>query len=858
MRKRLISLILMLTFFPVFAVAQQQDTIVDVNAGIINAIADVSEYLDSNDEFVSRQDFILAAAKIFCIDTEQTSGPISFTDVDRTSELYRVLTYAVSAGYIADGEKFYPEEAIKANDAIKICVVAAGYKAAADLNGGYPGGYLKAASLAGITKSVASGVGSITAKDAYQLLYDTLDAPIMEQKINAQQDEFYVNNDVKLMNALHDIYYMKGIMNKNAYTAIGDSTCVGVSSKVEVDGESFDYTGDWNGYLGYNVTAYYKEDTDGERTLFYAYPTKNNTLTIDAKDASFDGEKISYFNDDEKKKDAKIDPAFSFIYNGKFAEATDIAQIIPEYGSIELIDNDNDGKYEIVKVRQQQYITDYTIDTVNMSFIDNETGLYINLDDNERVITIKNFNDGSERDIYSLTGSEVLGAVISKDQKYIEFYVFKDSVNGQIDYIDSDQKIISISGQEYKISDYFINNYPNISLVITGTFYLGFDSEIVTAKLESTQMQYGYIVKYLQDPVAEFYALIIFTSEGKRITYQCGEKIKCNGETVYSRDLCSVIGDGSTIPQQLIKFAIKDEMLWKIDTAADGKEFYDEDRVDKDDSLTKYNFASVYNYRQGVFYPSFNVQSAIIFQVPAQGVTDEKAFSIKTSSVFGDGNYLSSVVIPYDVPESGCAKAIVYVNESTTIPATDKSEILVVDKCSLEWDDNESEVVRRLYGWQNGNFVEYIIDSDVEIDKVQGKNELVRGDIIRFASDNGIIKNLTVEFNAETMDDNNKSYFNTSSEPVHYQLGKAYSVSDGYVYIGIDTGNGYAFDMNSLINVKLPSQILVIDMETGDFRNCDQSMIRTYKNSGSKASTMIIKQHYRASNFAVVYNGVTK
>ena len=93
-----------------------------------------------------------------------------------------------------------------------------------------------------------------------------------------------------------------------------------------------------------------------------------------------------------------------------------------------------------------------------------------------------------------------------------------------------------------------------------------------------------------------------------------------------------------------------------------------------------------------------------------------------------------------------------------------------------------------------------------------------------------------------------------------YQIGKAYSVAGSYGYIASESKKNadgtYAYnDMSKLINVMLPSNMAVYDVESGEIKPATLSDIRTYLGHGDDgASILVIIQDYLYSYIGIIYN----
>lgn len=86
-----------------------------------------------------------------------------------------------------------------------------------------------------------------------------------------------------------------------------------------------------------------------------------------------------------------------------------------------------------------------------------------------------------------------------------------------------------------------------------------------------------------------------------------------------------------------------------------------------------------------------------------------------------------------------------------------------------------------------------------------------------------------------------------------YQLGKAYSITDGFIYLGGGT-DGTDVTVSSLRNFSANTNyIVIVDMNEKTIRTGTAADIRTYKNSGDDADTVLIKQRNLSTSNLIVY-----
>ena len=106
----------------------------------------------------------------------------SFSDVSAEHWAYPYIEYAKANGIIEGYEdgSFKPEKNVTAHEAIKMMINLLGYTPFAEDNGGYPAGYMKAASRYGMLEGVELvTTESIIRSEAAWLITNTLDIPLM-------------------------------------------------------------------------------------------------------------------------------------------------------------------------------------------------------------------------------------------------------------------------------------------------------------------------------------------------------------------------------------------------------------------------------------------------------------------------------------------------------------------------------------------------------------------------------------------------------------------------------------------------------------------------------------------------------
>lgn len=807
-----------------------------------------------DDQTVTKAQFITAAVALFnsgAYDEQQ----LSFTDVPSDSELYPVLARAVAMGMVPDGAAFNPENPVTLAACARILSTAAGYGVKAELMGAADSDYISAATDAGIFKNISTGTGRLTVRDALHALWNTLNADMLTMRAVGNNVEYTAEKGKTVLSELYDVYYVDGVFNANTYTAMGESESAGSSGYGEIGGQRFEEAASVdNSLLGYYVRGYYREEDSGN-VLIYVLPKDNEVLTLKAEDAMYSPSDRVIEYEERTIKKARLDYGFEVIYNGHtwndFGDS-----LIPGNGMVTLVDNDQDGRYEIVSITEYYYMTVSAVNKYYMTIsAANNSEKSLDLSSEECISTVTNA-EGEIRSIADITAGSTLAVKASKNRMLVDILILENSVSGTVRSLYADS--IQIDDETYDVDPDFMEENANALRVGNAyDFVTGVYGEIVSLYTTGGIYRYGYLIKAgSEDEFGLDMWVKLFSETGAHETLALAEKVSLNDErATYGEVFEEISEDGEVIPQLIRYHTDADGRLDRLDTAETVVSARFTSDVNPDDSLMRYMFSGTINYRQQIFYPSFNVAKSIVFKIPTN-LTELEDFAI--GYTFMDGNYSSDVLSVYDIDASGSAGAIVYTTDSSTLTMNSASRVMMVEEV-VQTVDEDGIPCTKIYGWEKGSFAEYILDDNITVTKNGVAAELAGGDLIRFAENGGRIRQLVVDFDAETMCANTESDvapFNQKSSIWQYQAGKVYSMDNGYVYLsGEKDSDSYDFTFQNLINVKIPDMLVVYDFETKTIRPGDTSYIRSYLSDGNNAVYMVVQQHYMSSQTGYIYIG---
>ncbi len=358
--KRLIVCLLIAALLPVnvtINAAAKEEGVSSYDVGIdllkaIGVITDADLQRDSS-ELITRAELAMLAVRLrgwerLSHDRAETRY---FYDVDPEYYETRYINLAVSTGLMTSAESGYfaPAKAVTFADAAKALMTVLGYKPLVAASGGADNDYLLLATQKGLLKGLEERSSSVNRGDIYQMLVNSLDVGVLKETAYGEKAKYRSVKDHTLLAEYHGIYTDEGIVTANESSALATEGGKAGKDKVEINGV-LHYTDNsaYHDLLGYNVEYYYKAD-DNESELVYAYKRDNEELELLPSDITdFSNLKYTYFNEKEKEKTAKVTGAY-FVYNGS-AMSGNNDDFVPTSGHVGLIDNDNNGTYDDVKI----------------------------------------------------------------------------------------------------------------------------------------------------------------------------------------------------------------------------------------------------------------------------------------------------------------------------------------------------------------------------------------------------------------------------------------------------------------------------------------------------------------------------
>lgn len=805
------------------------------------------------DKAVTRGEFAKMLAIAARLDGAKYSSSV-FTDVSGSeyiSYIEALRGAGITNGY---GDTFEPDRQIALSEAAAMASRALGYD-----------GALTKSEYTATCAELSKGLNEeLDGAGAEKIICRMLTHDMVYKKA-ASNGGYTIENDCTMLEAVWDAEEIKGVVEANKYTHIynKDITTEGII----IGGKTYtDLSGEAERLLGENVVGYVNED--GE--ILFAYAEKNNEIIIDADDVdSCSDFRLDYTADSGSKK-AMLSKKFTVIKNGRVSDYSE--NFLPKYGSVRLIDNDNDKKYDVV------FVESYTFGILDGVSAAREL-IYDSVDKS----ALKDYSDAPDKyytyyrpseegvmtecGVDELEKGDSLRIAASDDGRIVTVYAAPSSVSGK--YTGYDEDYIYIDGAKYKTTDYF-EKYAR-SVIITGNeylFYLSDDGRLVDIDRGSDAYKYAYVYKAYEntDEDAEINVKLLDTSG--IVTYKLSKNVYLDGvkkkNTDSSVKSALMNADGSQ-KLQLIRFGTdKSGLISMIDTLSYNtapKPYEDPDNErdslyrnfaysDKNQKLT-YKIENQYLYYSSVIVGKITAGTTVI-QIPdtsSGGEIKEKDFSIGSAASFtNDSSYIADV---YDVDELGRIGCVVICAQASSdfdnaVNNYKNNAFGVVDSVTVALND-DGEAVTKLYYWSGGAFKESILTSDAvnhfDASGADDGNKLSVGDVFTFKTNNsGEIEMYRI-------------YYDFSEKKEVYNITDAvYLVNMGH--LSARSGADAMFIRENMADSKVPitlaANYAVVEAD-GHVSQGDLSDVISAKSAGGEASRIFVWAKYTRASICIIF-----
>lgn len=632
-----------------------------------------------------------------------------YNDIDSSYEYFDQINFVTNYGLMngVGNGGFAPDREMKYGEMIKVMVKMLGYGKLAEIDGGYPAGYINRAETLGI-RSIADN-HLMTYHDFVNILYDMLEIEVMEIGVSNGEFQYFVSEDSTFMSKWLKAAYKTGIFTDNSITSVSGESAI---SKGMLTVGDITYQNkckyDINDYLGYNVKVYYSLDEEYEGYALAVVPDRKNIVTeFDILDfVSYNNRTIEYM-EGKKTERVKLSETLFVIYNGKSIASWNPDIFEFSNGNVKIIENGD--WYDVIVIEDYQTWIVSGVDIKNHKIYnktpdksdvtEDEILEYEEALENEQVYVYS--ADGSVLDIENVVTGMTMDfiengnylKIILSDNRVSEFIV------KQIGTDNDGNKIISNGETTYIVSpDYYTKkNSAQFMMGQNYTLYLNKQGFVIWQDLKLvSNMTVGYLVRTVLVDEEETVKVKIFDETGKMHLVFSGEKVvfRSNPTEKYKLEydkLYAKIRDYNG----LVRFKLDDEgKLKELEVVSDTpqNQEYLQTIYDSGDSTLIYKTYSNWGFFGGEVYSDNNTK---VFCVPKDDnlKNDDDYYTV---SLRGDVfKYdVSYPVKAYSTKEgTRYADYILYEVDRTATLTRCAFQFFIVEKVSVGIDANEEQVL---------------------------------------------------------------------------------------------------------------------------------------------------------------------
>lgn len=778
---------------------------------------------------VTRADFAKMLAGIM-EDFSPKSSDVIFDDVYREHYAYEAIKLVSDYGIMnGTGEKtFEPDMPMTYIEALAASLKLMGYSEFAQKSGGYPTGYLHMAMQKGILIRGVSADTILTHELCARLLDKMLVASVLlTDTVSVEYGKYFSNFKESDEKTVLDIYCgisrRKGILEATMLGSLNGKNTNG--NTLMLDGKI--YYADFetlgadkaNELIGCSVEFYCHSENNGvEKIIFMSKTDSNNILTIEKQNIyEISGTYLRYA-DGNANKNINIFDCIA-LYNGqKCTFSKSVLDSVAD-GYIDFIDNNGDGRYEVMNITSCSYYAADQVSIGNMTLTDKFTKNILKSDEYENVFI---YNEYGEKILFSdiKNGNvvKIKKPLDKDDKKFLSLTVYDGEKYATAEMVKSggSPKKVKFGGSRYDISLWAekLEKDQNIPQLETGesyTFYI-FENKIAGwLNAVSAETQVGFIYKgKIGTGIDETVTFKVMTENQEKLLLDCAETVFVDDKQLNTNEteFISKFFEAGKTKEQLVKFKLNNKgKITRINTFSE----YNGSNLEKGNLVrlsqkvtglfTKRDLWFFHPYIAGLdpnvkqYTVSYNAK---VFQLPKsdENKGDEDYYKATTADSLGDYQQkyepeLYALNGLYNVADY----IVVRIDQLGDGVGNFKSYLTVIKSVEKARDDDDNEILK-IEGIRAGAEVSIT----AMIDGYEDWRKLSVGDLIYFEKNAAGTVNLSkkTEFKFVADLDFETGKLNNLSEGVQGEWAhwfttamSVYEVKDGYIFLNhlADKGN---------------------------------------------------------------------
>ena len=762
----MISLIFILQFAPGFAESTAASEAIYTTSESSKDIEILLNKLDiikdsgNDDDAVTKAQFIEYMINLMNISISPAKEQLFF-DVPLTNKYADIVNTAYEAGLTkgnTDGT-LAVDTLITANEAAVMAVRVLGAEimlpAGADFTQ-----YLGVATRLGVFDSVKSlGKGYLDRKAVCRVLFNILNSKCVA---TYNGEEFFLE-DVTYMEEMYSVYVGEGVLETCQYGDIygGSPSADGF---VVIDGETYKYDNlEARRLLGHKVTYYYLYDrTISEPEILHMYSDLNRIATLDLEDVTSHVQgKLTYIDGDDKTRDLDLSSSALTLVNGRRKSVGSGGMAIPLYGSVTLVDNDYNGRYDVILYNQYELTlaTGVNVDEKTVYSRSSKFGV-IELEEYDAYYIFD--QDGNPLDLSAITKDVVLNISENGDKNVMDITICTNVIDYKIASFETDTVrgytvfcFGDDEGNELRTAIDFAKIYTNNSLVVSvdkngvyslapsvlgAAFRLALDTDgkiaAVLEKADDSGYSFGYMMAAAPGGgISSKVEVRILTETDGVKDFLVADKIRLTEGEKIDRVTKSDFITKHENTTGVIRYKTDEEgLISAMEIAQASSE--NENVLRKDKEIPTGSSAKTR------FYTSSNMiggqvvidEKTCVFVIPDQKSEykddPEWYYATKGTSLLNEKYYPG--IVSYKGDNDIYADVLIMSTEERIVK---NSMVMLVEKIVYVTDAESGETYHTLEGYVNGNKMRYMIEDTSKYPVPDAANTFraEKGDVIRFS-----------------------------------------------------------------------------------------------------------------------------
>ncbi len=869
MRKRILALAVCIIFCissPAVLAASSDDYQTDVkflqNIGAYESVTPA----DAGD-FVTRAEFAIISANLMNLKPEKPEVA-AFVDVASGSYISGVLNALCAVGVITGdaGGTFRPDEYITSYEASLIMLRVLGYTNLLKQGMSFE------SALSSAELNLYDGE-ALSWAQANRLIRQALESGAVETVGIENGENVYESGDRTILNIYHNIFQTEGIV-----TAVGQMYITEDASlrenQVMIDGRVYD-TGlcDASGMLGYSVEIWYSDKASNPRLVHIEPSSQNEIMTFNGTDFVRNSGNTVYYSDENSGKEVRvnIDVSADYVYNTTPALKLTGDIYAPSNGKVTYIDNNGDGKSDVVLTENYETFVLGTASSLNEKIYDKYYNKSFDLSsENKDVIFVS--DRGDEMAVGELFEWDVVNICESADASRVKAVYSTVQKEGIIKEYDSGEQIIRTETDTMKIGEYYLGAADfDIRIGSYGVFELDINGNVAAINYAySDGKRYGYYIdSYMEKGIGGALHIKYMNDSGEILTAKVADKAVIDGEKYsLAENAAAVLGAYDPKGCVMVYKINSDGELTVIDSVITNKlnsgdclemmytgYMYSADGIPSSKTKLQYKSAS------GIFGGKVSSNSSTkFFYVPetAEGAIDDD-YRLYTKLKNDEKLCIEAYTTTAEAHDAECV--IIYHSSGTKAGLTTTDvDISLIDKISRCIDGNGNEQYK-LHMYTAGKYEEVLTNDESVIDNVTEEyGSLKRGDVIRYDTDStGAISYVDVVYQYE------KDAFYLANPSASFaglsriQLCYAYETYGSNIWITrnkLESGVEYSYTLADELETHAGAyyNILVYNVADDEVGIGSVADIEGFTNTNNtNASKMIIYDRYGEAYSMIVY-----